>query len=76
MHSLINSLGIINPNFSRTRRIQVVTPRKATFNDLAVYHTRDYLEIVLSRSETAEYQQTDAQINQEFGLEDVSRKNL
>jgi len=52
-----------------------VTPRKATFKDLAAYHTRDYLEVVLSRDKAAEYQQTDAQIiNQEFGLEDVRRK--
>ncbi|KAF8870964.1 histone deacetylase complex protein [Gymnopilus junonius] len=71
VHSLIKSLGLMDADSSGKRRLQVVTPRKATYRDLAVYHTRDYLDFVLnsSKSDSAE---TDGgfSINAEFGLED------
>ncbi|KAF9521808.1 hypothetical protein CPB83DRAFT_878428 [Crepidotus variabilis] len=76
VHSLINSLGLLNPKFSEKKRVQVVTPRKATYKDLAVYHTRDYLEAVLnpkngSLSDKFKGLSVDAvEIDREFGLED------
>ena len=68
VHSLISSLGLMNPIFSNTRHLQLVTPSKASYNDLAVYHSRDYLDIVLDPSFSA----NQASNATEFGLEDVS----
>jgi histone deacetylase 8 len=55
------------PTFSQTRRLQIVTPRKATYKDLAVYHTRDYLETVLQLSRDS----SNSELDNEFGLEDA-----
>lgn len=71
VHSLINSLGLMNPSFSQARRLRVVTPRRATYRDLAVYHTRDYLEMVLGHEKLRNPQQDSDVLNKEFGLEDV-----
>ena len=60
----------MSPSFSAFRRLRVVTPRRATFKDLAAYHTRDYLEMVLgggNGDENGEAENTTS----EFGLEDV-----
>ena len=62
VHSLINALGLMNP------LLQVVTPSKASYKDLAMYHSRDYLDTVLDPSLSAN-QVSNAT---EFGLEDVS----
>ncbi|KDR72484.1 hypothetical protein GALMADRAFT_126034 [Galerina marginata CBS 339.88] len=71
VHSLISSLGLLTPDASRTRHLRVVTPRKATYKDLAVYHSRDYLDVVLdpSKSNDEEVGNTTS-IDGEFGLED------
>ena len=71
MHSLINSLGILIPDFSKSCRLQVVTPRRASFNDLAVYHTRDYLEVVLNKNNGNEDLKANITLDNDFGLEDV-----
>ncbi|TRM70245.1 hypothetical protein BD626DRAFT_563908 [Schizophyllum amplum] len=42
----------VNSNTCRT--IKVVNPRYASYDELAVYHTRQYLDYVLRRSEGAE----------------------
>ena len=58
----------MSPIFSNSRRLQVITPLKASYRDLAVYHTRDYLDTVLDPSPSA----NQASNATEFGLEDVS----
>ncbi len=59
------------PTFSQTRRLQIVTPRKATYKDLAVYHTRDYLETVLQLGRDSTKSLELDVLDNEFGLEDV-----
>ncbi|KAF8804773.1 Arginase/deacetylase [Phlegmacium glaucopus] len=66
VHSLISSIGLMIPTFSDSRRLQVVTPSKASYKDLAVYHSRDYLDAVLDPSSSA----NQASSATEFGLED------
>src|SRR5271168_3814334 len=68
VHSLISSIGLMSPIFSNSRRLQLVTPLKASYKDLAVYHGRDYLDTVLSLPSSA----NQASNATEFGLEDVS----
>jgi histone deacetylase 8 len=58
----------MSPVFSNSRRLQVITPSKASYKDLAVYHSRDYLDTVLDPSPSANR----ASNVTEFGLEDVS----
>jgi hypothetical protein len=58
----------MSPSFSNTRRLQVITPSKASYKDLAVYHSRDYLDTVLDPSPGT----NQASNVTEFGLEDVS----
>lgn len=67
VHSLISSIGLMNPFFSNTKHLQVITPSKASYKDLSVYHSRDYLDTVLDRSPGA----IQASNVAEFGLEDV-----
>lgn len=61
-------MGLTSPIFSNSKRLQVVTPSKASYKDLAVYHSRDYLDTVLDPSSSA----IQASNAAEFGLEDVS----
>ena len=66
----------MNPNYSETRRLQVITPKRATYKDLAVYHTRDYLDAVLDSSKSkldahTAREQPQVVVNAEYGLEDV-----
>ncbi len=50
VHSLVSSLGLMtNTAISCKRRLQVISPRQATYKELAAYHTRDYLEVVLTK---------------------------
>ena len=58
----------MSPVFSNSRHLQVITPSKARYKDLAVYHSRDYLDAVLDPSQGANQASNGA----EFGLEDVS----
>ncbi|TFK41576.1 histone deacetylase 8 [Crucibulum laeve] len=71
VHSLISSLGLMKPDFSTTSRLQVINPRRATYKELAVYHSRDYLDFVL---EARHIDSSPASLctgtNTEFGLED------
>jgi histone deacetylase 8 len=73
VHSLVSALGLMKSNASdrANRRLQVVAPRKASYKDLAVYHTRDYLDAVLDVNKADEEQETEVGINAEFGLEDA-----
>ena len=58
----------MNPTFSNSRRLQVITPSKATYEDLTVYHSRDYIDTVLDTSP----RENRASNASEFGLENVS----
>ena len=71
VHSLISSLGLMTSSPSQKRCLVVVTPRKATYKDLSVYHTRDYLDAVLDTSHPNKGIQI-AESDVEFGLEDVN----
>jgi histone deacetylase 8 len=66
VHSLISSIGLMSSDFSDTKRIQVINPIKATYKELALYHSRDYLEFVLDPTNSGS-----SEGNTEFGLEDV-----
>ncbi|KAG6859772.1 hypothetical protein C0995_004304, partial [Termitomyces sp. Mi166 len=41
VHSLIHAFGL-------SKRVKVLRPLRASYKDLAVYHTREYLDAVLS----------------------------
>jgi histone deacetylase 8 len=58
----------MSPIYSNSRRLQVITPSKASYKDLAVYHSRDYIDALLDPSPGANQASNLA----EFGLEDVS----
>ncbi|KAF8962333.1 hypothetical protein BDZ97DRAFT_1122965 [Flammula alnicola] len=75
VHSLVSALGLMNSNLnaSARRRLQVVTQIKASYKDLAVYHTRDYLDVVLDSSAAVDGEdrlENGSTVNAEFGLED------
>ncbi|CAA7268505.1 unnamed protein product [Cyclocybe aegerita] len=72
VHSLVNALGLMKPSHLNSRPLQVVTPRRATHKDLAVYHTRDYLAVVLdpNNATAPENDEERSSVNSEFGLED------
>jgi len=55
-------------NASR-KPLQVVTPRRATRKELAVYHTEDYLDTVLTPMDDVSISMA---VDADFGLEDVS----
>jgi len=77
VHALVTTMGIMSPNFSNTRRIQVVNPTRATYKDLAVYHSRDYLDFVLNpRHSIRELPVNSHGAHEKFGLEDVRRDSL
>ncbi|KAF5345921.1 hypothetical protein D9758_011417 [Tetrapyrgos nigripes] len=73
VHSLVNSLGLFS-SASAERRLQVVNPRRASYRDLAVYHSREYLDFVLNPKHPgtpADYGDDDLREAREaFGLED------
>ncbi|KJA14845.1 hypothetical protein HYPSUDRAFT_413674 [Hypholoma sublateritium FD-334 SS-4] len=71
VHSLVSSLGLLN-NTTTTckRRLEVISPRKATYKELAAYHTRDYLEVVLDRTSDRQRSGSEPGLNAELGLED------
>ncbi|KIM48692.1 hypothetical protein M413DRAFT_59621 [Hebeloma cylindrosporum] len=59
----------MSSNPSQKRRLAVVTPRKASYKDLSVYHTRDYLDAILYSGNPGKTE-GEAEPNAEFGLED------
>lgn len=67
--SLLNSLGLLSPNYSATHRLQIIKPIRASYKELSYYHTEGYLDAVLHP--------VDSNLNSEFvevsanyGLED------
>ncbi|EPQ53489.1 histone deacetylase complex protein [Gloeophyllum trabeum ATCC 11539] len=70
VHSLINALGLLSHNQDQEMLpIRVVKPVPAQYDDLAAYHTRDYLEFILDpkNSSGAVVEQDDVL---EYGMED------
>ncbi|KAH0581409.1 hypothetical protein H2248_012491 [Termitomyces sp. 'cryptogamus'] len=55
VHSLIHAFGL-------SKRVKVLRPHRASYKDLCVYHTREYLDAVLSP-------QSSTDINEAFGLD-------
>ncbi|KAF8656535.1 hypothetical protein AX16_002499 [Volvariella volvacea WC 439] len=70
VHSLINSLGLLSPNYSSSRRIQVITPRKATYRELISYHSREYMDYILDPENASRTHASRIESDVEFGLED------
>ena len=77
MHSLVQALGLLkndlvtsptNVDYS-PRSIRVVNPQPASYDALAVYHTREYLDRVLRRHEQWE-ENFDENEKDDLGLED------
>ena len=77
MHSLVEALGLLkndlvtsptNVDYS-PRSIRVVNPQPASYDALAVYHTREYLDRVLRRHEQLAKDVDDDEKN-DLGLED------
>jgi hypothetical protein len=52
--------------------LQFLRPVRASFKDLSVYHSRDYLEHVLDTDQYSGSLHGSAVVTTEFGLEDVS----
>ncbi len=72
VHSLVSSLGLMtNTAISCKRRLQVISPRQATYKELAAYHTRDYLEVVLNKTSEKQSPGSEPGLNAELGLEDA-----
>lgn len=72
VHSLVSSLGLMsNTATSCKRQLQVISPRQATFKELAAYHTRDYLEVVLDKTSDKQSSGSEPGLNAELGLEDA-----
>ncbi|KAG7094726.1 hypothetical protein E1B28_005546 [Marasmius oreades] len=65
VHTLVKDLELLSPSYSATRRIRVVRPRTATYEDLEVYHSKEYLNFLLGEGEP----DPDA-LPEDFGLED------
>lgn len=75
VHALVSTMGLMSPEFSNTRRIQVVNPGIATYKDLCIYHSRDYLDFVLDPKNSMPELCANSQVDgaNAFGLEDVRR---
>jgi histone deacetylase 8 len=73
VHALVSAMGLMSPEFSNTRRIQVVNPGRATYKDLTIYHSRDYLDFVLDPKNSMRELSTNSDRTNKFGLEDVRR---
>ncbi|PPR08241.1 hypothetical protein CVT24_001283 [Panaeolus cyanescens] len=69
VHALVHAFKLMSPDFSDSKYLQVIHPRKATYKDLATYHTKDYLDATLNYIPQLkdEISQT---LQMEFGLED------
>ncbi|KAL9709917.1 hypothetical protein Ac2012v2_006977 [Leucoagaricus gongylophorus] len=77
VHGLINSLGLLDNNPSFERLIWTYTPRKASHQDLAMYHSKTYLDFILDPANSAEPDTNNKQhdseyesLKAEFGMED------
>lgn len=68
VHSLVKAYGLLSPHSSTNTQLRMLPPSPAGINDLAVYHTRDYLEFVLNSKTTVKPTYTS---RAEFGLEEV-----
>jgi len=75
VHGLVKSLGLLDPDPAFERVIRTCSPRKATRQDLAVYHSKAYLDFILDSANSAQGgEQRDSEyesLKAEFGMEDV-----
>ncbi|KAF5351084.1 hypothetical protein D9756_008458 [Leucocoprinus leucothites] len=79
VHGLIKALGLLDTTPTSKGPIQTYTPRKATRQDLAMYHSQAYLDFILDPANSAErdIDQSGVHSNEEYermkaeyGLED------
>lgn len=68
VHNLAKAFGLLSPRQDTSTQIRLLRPTPATVNDLAIYHTRDYLEFVLNSRNAAKREDS---TQAEFGLEEV-----
>ncbi|KAI5889109.1 Arginase/deacetylase [Schizophyllum commune H4-8] len=77
VHSLVQALGLLKNDSevsltsseSSRRTVRVVNPQPASYDALAVYHTREYLDRVLRRHDNSE-EGDDEDEKDDLGLED------
>lgn len=62
----------MNPDPAFERVIRTCSPRKATRQDLAVYHSKAYLDFILDSAQRGEQRDSEYEtLKAEFGMEDV-----
>jgi len=62
----------LNPDPAFERVIRTCSPRKATRQDLAVYHSKAYLDFILDSAQHGEQRDSEYEtLKAEFGMEDV-----
>jgi len=62
----------LNPDPAFERIIRTCSPRKATRQDLAVYHSKAYLDFILDSAQCGEQRDSEYEtLKAEFGTEDV-----
>ncbi|GBE87672.1 Histone deacetylase phd1 [Sparassis crispa] len=67
VHSLVKAFGLFSmPPGKHYGRLVVVKPFPADYKDLSVYHSRDYLDHILSPSTSS----LTSDVNSEYGLEE------
>ena len=72
VHGLVKSLGLLDPDPAFERVIQTCSPRKATRQDLAVYHSKAYLDFILDSAQRGEQRDSEYEtLKAEFGMEEV-----
>ncbi|KAH8100349.1 histone deacetylase 8 [Cristinia sonorae] len=69
VHSLVKAFGLFSPKPGSRTQLRPLRPIPATMSDLAVYHTRDYLDFVLD-GKNAVKAAPGTPSRAEFGLED------
>lgn len=67
--SLLNSLGLLSPDYSPSHRLQVIKPIRATHKELSSYHTQGYLDAVL-HPEDSNSGSEPIEVSANYGLED------
>ncbi|KAI3601319.1 histone deacetylase 8 [Moniliophthora roreri] len=51
VHTLIKDFDLLSQSYSNKRRILVIKPHIASYQDLVAYHSKDYLDFILNGNE-------------------------
>lgn len=68
VHSLVKAFGLLSPRPGATAQLRLMRPVPAAVKDLAIYHTRDYLDFVFNKGNVIKQERP---VHVEFGLEEV-----